>query len=160
MKTKPNPLCDRCGCDPGDARWVAASPTASKARPELRLCKRCLDALRGFLANGKNIPKPTRKEPDRLALAGSSVTTGDPDLGWVPLASPPGPRPAAEDPEEDPAGCPLRREPLCPSAGAHPPERTEDVGAPGAGVGPRRMPGDRKGPPSRADGVPIRRLSE
>jgi hypothetical protein len=46
--------CDRCGAAPGECRWAAGSRSAERVRPELRLCTRCVDVFRSFLANGRN----------------------------------------------------------------------------------------------------------
>jgi hypothetical protein len=79
MKPKPTtdhrnaaiPPCDRCGCAPGDHRWAAISRPAEKVyggvRAEFRLCLGCVQVFQTFMANGKNRPVTTRKQPDRFA---------------------------------------------------------------------------------------------
>jgi hypothetical protein len=67
MKTKPAPACDRCGANPGDHVWVAASRSAEKVFGEFRLCPTCIERLRSFFSNGKNRPAATQKQPDRPA---------------------------------------------------------------------------------------------
>jgi hypothetical protein len=67
MKTKPAPACDRCGANPGDHVWVAASRAAEKVFGEFRLCPTCIERLRSFFSNGKNRPAATRTQPDQPA---------------------------------------------------------------------------------------------
>jgi hypothetical protein len=49
--------CDRCGADCGECRWTAASKPARRARPEIRLCLKCTDALATFIVNGHSVQK-------------------------------------------------------------------------------------------------------
>lgn len=75
MKTKPAPdhgkkpmsACDRCGRNPGDHIWVAASRSAEKVFGEFRLCPTCIERLRSFFSNGKNNPVAPQKQPDQHA---------------------------------------------------------------------------------------------
>ena len=69
MTTKPAPACDRCGVNPGDHIWVAASRSAEKVFGEFRLCPTCIERLRSFFANGKNRPVATQKQPDQHATS-------------------------------------------------------------------------------------------
>ena len=68
-RNQPTPPCSRCGCAPGDQRWVAASPSAERVSSELRLCEKCVNAFRTFIANGQNRPVTSRKEPDRPSVS-------------------------------------------------------------------------------------------
>ena len=67
MKAKPAPACDRCGANPGDHVWVAASRPAERVFGEFRLCATCIERLRSFFSNGKNHPAAIPKQPDRTA---------------------------------------------------------------------------------------------
>jgi hypothetical protein len=77
MKTKPAPdhgkkpmsTCDRCGRNPGDHIWVAASRSAEKVFGEFRLCPTCIERLRTFFSNGKNSPVAAQKQPDQPAAS-------------------------------------------------------------------------------------------
>jgi hypothetical protein len=81
MKTKSAPACDRCGANPGDHVWVAASRPAEKVFGEFRLCPTCIVRLRSFFANGKNRPAATPKPADQNA-------TGSPAAEDRPVATP------------------------------------------------------------------------
>jgi hypothetical protein len=100
MKTKPAPSCDRCGANPGDHVWVAASRSAEKVFGEFRLCPTCIERLRSFFANGKNRPAATPKQPDQAAASSpapkdrSAATPKQPDR---PTTSDPAPKNSRAD---------------------------------------------------------------
>jgi hypothetical protein len=73
MKTKSAPACDRCGANPGEHVWVAASRPAEKVFGEFRLCPTCIERLRSFFANGKNRPAATPKPPEQPAPGGPAA---------------------------------------------------------------------------------------
>jgi hypothetical protein len=77
MKTKP--ACDRCGANPGDHVWVAASRPAEKVFGEFRLCPTCIERLRSFFSNGKNRPAATQKPPDRPVTGGPAAKSSRAD---------------------------------------------------------------------------------
>ena len=49
--------CNRCGDHRGECRWLAGSRSAQRARPEIRLCLRCEEALATFIRNGHSVAK-------------------------------------------------------------------------------------------------------
>jgi hypothetical protein len=72
MYTKPKsnklkPACDRCWREPGEFVWLAADAQTGKHFPELRFCRKCVDALRTCILNGrrKNVPVPVSPRADR-----------------------------------------------------------------------------------------------
>lgn len=52
--------CDRCGLTPATHRWRPLPETAKRDFGELGLCDRCVEALRSFVAQGKNRNKQAK----------------------------------------------------------------------------------------------------
>jgi hypothetical protein len=106
MKAKPAPACDRCGANPGDHVWAAASRPAGKVFGEFRLCPTCVERLRSFFSNGKNRPAATPKPADPPAI--SSPTPEDRPAATQKPADPPAPvSPAPKNSRADEV--PIRR---------------------------------------------------
>ena len=53
-RNRPPGPCNRCQCRTGEYRWVAASRSAERVQPELRLCSGCLQALNSMLCGYEN----------------------------------------------------------------------------------------------------------
>jgi hypothetical protein len=56
------PACSRCGQSPVPHQWSPTPETARRGFGELRLCDRCVEALRSFLAQAKNPMKAKKLE--------------------------------------------------------------------------------------------------
>jgi hypothetical protein len=53
----PSSACSRCGRSPAPHHWTPTPETAKRGFGELRLCDRCLEAFRSYMAQGKNPAK-------------------------------------------------------------------------------------------------------